>query len=150
MAVYDEIQEITTDGFQVVSGDLFRSVLRSNLPTLTFWPNSISFSKASLVALNACERIRIEINTQTRCLLIIPVTERDKDNVRWLKRSKEPCAKKIECIAFTSKLYDTWGWKKDLAYRSVGRIVSSDKKIMLLYDFTVPETWQFRDKTKEV
>ena len=149
MNTYDDIREITMEGFQVVSGDLFRKNMRSNLPTVTFWPNSISFSKASLVALNACERIRIEINSQKRCMLIVPVTEKDKDNVRWLKRGKEPSAKKIECIAFTSQLYESWGWKKELAYRAVGQIVTADRKIMLLYDFSSPETWQFKDKTKE-
>ena len=76
-------------------------------------------------------------------------TERDKDNVHWLKRGKEPSARKMECTTFTSQLYNTWGWRKDLAYRSVGRIVSSDKKIMLLYDFVDPETWQFKDKSRE-
>lgn len=149
MTSFDEIQEIDTDGFQVVSGDLFRRAYRTNLPAVTFWPNSISFSKASIVALNACERVRIEVNIQKRCLLIVPVTEKDKDNVRWLKHGKEPSAKKMECLGFTSHLYDSWGWKKDLAYRTVGRIVTMERKVMLLFDFTSPETWQFKDKSKE-
>lgn len=148
MPINDEIQEISKEGFQVVSGGMFRRVIRLGQPTATIWPNSISFSKASLQALNTCERIRIEVNPAKHCILIVPVTEKDKDNVRWLKTGKDPSARKIECTAFTSQLYESWGWKKDLAYRVVGRIVTAEKKVMLLFDFTVPESWKFRDKGK--
>lgn len=148
MAVNDEIQEISKEGFQVVSGEMFRRVLRLGQPTTTIWPNSISFSKASLQALNMCERIRIEVNSEKRCILIVPVTEKDKDNVRWLKPGKEPSARKIECVAFTSQLYKSWDWKKDLAYRATGRIVTAEKKVLLLFDFSTPESWKFKEKEK--
>lgn len=148
MAFNDEIQEISKEGFQVVSGDMFRRILRMGQPTSTIWPNSITFSKASLQALNMCERIRIEVNPEKRCILIAPVTEKDKDNVRWLKSGKEQTARKIECTAFTSQLYDSWGWKKELAYRATGRIVTAEKKVMLLFDFSLPESWKFKEKAK--
>ena len=148
MAATDEIQEISREGFQVVSGDLFRRAFRLSAPTATIWPNSLSFSKAALQALNMCERIRIEVNSAKRCILIVPVTEKDKDNVRWLKTGKEPQARKIECLAFTSQLYDTWNWKKELAYRATGRVVTADKKVMLLFDFSQAESWKFKEKAK--
>ena len=148
MAVSDEIQEISKEGFQVVSGEAFRRVLRVGQPTATLWPNSISFSKAALQALNLCERIRVEVNLAKRCILIVPVTEKDKDNVHWIKTRKEPAARKIECAAFTSQLYDSWGWKKDLAYRVAGQIVTAEKKVMLLFDFSKPESWKLKDKAK--
>ena len=148
MAASSEIQEISKEGFQVVSGELFQRVPRMGQPMATLWPNSISFSKAALQALNMCERIRVEVNPTKRCILIVPVTEKDKDNVRWLKTRKEPAARKIECTAFTSQLYDSWGWKKDLAYRVSGRIVTAEKKVMLLFDFSMPESWKFKVKAK--
>ena len=148
MTASDEIQEISKEGFQVVSGELLRRSLHMGRPTATLWPNSISFSRAALQALNMCERIRIEVNLAKRCILIVPVTEKDKDNVCWIKTRKEPAAKKIECTAFTSQLYDSWGWKKDLAYKVTGRIVTAEKKVMLLFDFSMPESWKFKDKAK--
>ena len=148
MAVNDEIQEISKEGFQVVNGELFRRGPRMGQPTSTIWPNGISFSKASLQALNLCERIRVEVNLAKHCILIVPVTEKDRDNVRWLKSRKEPAARKIECTAFTSQLYDSWGWKNDLAYKAVGRVVTVEKKVMLLFDFSMPESWKFKVKTK--
>ena len=144
----DTIQEISREGFQVVSGDMFRRALRVSAPTVTLWPNRISFSKAALVALNNCERVRFEVNASKRCMLVVPVTEKDKDNVRWTKNSKEPAVRMIECLAFTSQLYESWHWKNELAYRTTGRIVSADKKVMLLFDFNDAESWKYKDKEK--
>ena len=146
MSTIEEIREVSMDGFQVVSGDMFRSITRLNLPAITLWYNSISFSKASVVMLNNCERVRIEVNPKTRCILLIPVTSKDKDAVRWAKTGKEVQPRKIECLAFTSQLFDGWGWDRKRVYRTTGRIVSSDKKIMLLFDFSNPESWLMKEK----
>lgn len=142
----DVITEISKDGFQVVSGEMFRRSLRLNAPAITLWYNSISFSKASLSALNNCERVRIEVNPKTRCILLIPVNVRDKDAVRWAKAMKEPQPRKIECLGFTSQLYESWGWTEKNVYRATGRLVSCDKKVMLLFDFSDPETWPMKEK----
>lgn len=137
----DEIQEISLEGFQVVSGDVFTSRQRNNEPTATLNSNSISFSKAALLAVNNCERIRIEVNSQKKAILIVPVTIKDRDNVRWIKSQKEPAPRKIECVAFASKLYRIWNWNQEESYRATGRVVKADKKVMLLFDFTNPEKW---------
>jgi len=144
----EAIQEISRDGFQVVSGEMFRRAFRISAPTATIWPNRISFSKAALVALNNCERVRFEVNAAKRCMLVVPVTEKDKDNVRWTKNTKDPAVRMIECLAFTSQLYESWNWKNELAYRATGRIVSSDKKVMLLFDFSDAESWKYKEKEK--
>ena len=104
----DEIQEIMLEGFQVVSGELFTGSFTLSDPRATLWNNSISFNKAALSALNGCERVRIEINPNTKGMLLIPVTKKDKDNVHWVKGVKTPTPRKIECKRFTSQLYKTW------------------------------------------
>ena len=101
-----ELQEINMDGFQVVSAELFAHPARYNVPTLTLWHNSLSCNKAAVVALNSCERIRIEVNTARKCILIVPVTAKDKDEIRWSKNQQDPVAKKIECVRFTSTLFE--------------------------------------------
>lgn len=144
----DVIPEISHEGFQVVSGEMFKHMQRISQPSATLWCNSISFSKASVQALNNCERIRIEVNPSTKCLLIVPVTIKDKDNIRWVKNIKDPQARKIECKAFTAQLFETWGWKPNYVYRTTGRIVSVDKKVMLLFDFSEPESWLWKERSK--
>ena len=144
----EELQTVSMEGFQVVRGEMFRRLTRLTEPSITFWYNSISFSKASLTALNLCERVRIEVNPKTRCILLIPVTCSDKDAIRWAKLGNEPQPRKIDCVAFTSQLYETWNWDRNSVYRAVGRLVTADRKLMLLFDFSNPEHWLFKDKAK--
>lgn len=101
-----------------------------------------------MTALNNCERVRIEINVEKRMILLVPVTAKDKDNVRWLKAGKEPQARRIDCSAFTTLLYKNWGWDKENVYRASGRVVTSEKKVMLLFEFEDTETWKFGGTAK--
>lgn len=144
-----DFKEIDLDGFQVVSADMFSRQLRPTDPTCTIWYNSISFNKVAISSLNNCERIRIEINPQRRGVLIVPVTEKDKDSIRWSKNIKEPVARRIECGGFTSQLFKMWEWDPERVYRATGRLVLADQKVMLLYDFSKPEHWKYRAKMKD-
>lgn len=144
----DEIQEIMLEGFQVVSGELFTGSFTLSDPRATLWNNSISFNKAALSALNGCERVRIEINPNTKGMLLIPVTKKDKDNVHWVKGVKTPTPRKIECKRFTSQLYKTWDFDPDYVYRTIGRIVTAESKVMLFFDFNKAESWKLSDKAR--
>ena len=149
MALLGEAQEISMDGFQVVSASMFSNCYqRHDLPTITMWNSHISFSKAAVNALNNCDRVRIEVNSEKRGVLLIPVTSKDKDGIRWMKAGKEPQGRRLECRPFMEMLYRNWGWNKKNVYRSHGRIVVCDQKIMLFFDFSSPDNWEFRTKTK--
>lgn len=143
-----DIPEISTEGFQVVGGEMFNHITRKSEPSCSINFNSISFNKMSVSALNSCERVRIEINPKTKCILIVPVTVKDKDGIRWTKNIKEPIGKKIECKPFTSQLYEMWKWDMEYGYRAIGKIVSADKKVMMLYDFSEPEMWKCKQQVK--
>ena len=140
------IPEISLDGFQTVSGDLFLNPCYKGYPTCTLWYSSICFNKEALRSLNNCERIRIEVNCDQKCILIIPVTSGDKDGVRWSKRTDDPVTRKMECRQFTSMLYEKWNWAADQVFKAKGRIVSSDGKVMLLFDFSNAENWIYTKK----
>ncbi len=136
------VPEISLDGFQVVSGSMFKRTARVHVPSITIWANCISFSKATIVALNNCDCIRIEVNPVTRRMLLVPVGEQDKDAIYWTKNGKNGQSKRIECIAFTSQLFEQWGWNIDSVYRGQGRLVTVEQRVMLLFDFSSPESWR--------
>ena len=138
------IKEISLDGFQVVSGQMFCHLPRMSEPTLTITPKGLSFNKAVIEALNCCEHIRIEVNDRKRGILIVPVTAKDRDGIRWLKSGKRVQGKSVDCTRFVNHLYGIWGWESDARFRSTGKLVSSEGKVMLLFDFTQPETWAGR------
>ena len=140
------IPEISMEGFQVVSGDLFSNYGHTKAPTCSLWPTSIGFGQVAINTLNGCERIRIEINPSTKCLLAIPVTDKDKDFVRWTSGGKEPKARKIDCKYFTAELYKKWGLNPSMNYRASGVLVSFNQQVMLMFDFNKAESWYPKDK----
>ena len=139
----DYIPEINLDGFQVVRGDMFHVTHHRQAITLSIWNDEISFSKAAIDALHGCERVRIEINPSNRNILIIPVTEQDKDNVRWAKRGPDDIKpRKINCNRFTTLLYKTWDWNLEMAYKAEGKVVTYNQKVLLLFDFNTADHWK--------
>lgn len=148
MAKISAIPEISIEGFQVVRGEMFVHQPKKSDPTCTLWKNSISFNKMAIQILNNCERIRIEVNSKTKGLLVVPVTIQDKDGIRWLKGKQDISARKIECRAFTSQLFETWEFDFEQVYRATGKLVTADKKVMLLFDFKEAESWTFKAKNK--
>ena len=133
------INEISLDGFQVVRGMYFSRMLE---PSFTIWYSSVSFNLATFSALNNCESVSIMVNNNTRCVIIKPVPSKDRDAVSWQKPSENQTYKKLECSKFTHQLFDLWEWDKELHYRTNGRLVTVDKKLILLFDFTKPELWR--------
>ena len=144
----NEVNEISLEGFKVVSGDFFVVSTRIQAPTLTIWENSIGFSKQDLTMLNSCENILIKINGADRKILVIPTTSKDKDGVRWVKKLTPLEARKINCPKLTEHLFKTWAWDTDYIYRSTGHLVTSGNKVMLLFDFASPERWKKRGLKK--
>ena len=114
----------------------------SAVSTCTIWPTRISFSKQALITLNNCEFVRIEINPNNKCLLVIPVTSKDKDSIRWIKGQKSFTVRNMESKNFGDLLYSTWGLNPECNYRTTGKLVSSKGKVMLLFNFSDAEMWK--------
>ncbi len=145
----EAVNEISMEGFQIVSSDFFSYATRSNSPTMTVWDGSIGFSKQDVLLLNSCENIMIQINAKERKALVIPTKSSDKDAIKWVKRLDPIEARKINCPKLTDKLFEMWNWDKDYVYRTNGRLVTSGSKVMLLFDFASPEQWK-RPEAKNV
>ena len=138
----EAVPEISMEGFRVVSGDYFSNPTRPQVPIFTVWDRCIGFSKQDIAMLNNCENIIIQINAEERKVLISPALSNDKDAVRWAKKDSKIEARKINCPRLSEKLYEMWGWDKQYIYRSVGKLVTSGNKVMLLFDFSEPEKWK--------
>ena len=146
---FGDVLQISLEGFQTVSSELFRRPPQTAALTMTLWRNSIGFSKAAIIALNCCERIRIHVHPKTKCILISPSTASDKDSIRWLRSNKVPASKKMECAAFARSLFELWGLDSDQVYKTAGRIVTVENKVMLCFDFSAAVCWKFEGRTKE-
>ncbi len=136
------IEEMSLEGFQVVRADMFLHLPRKGEATCTVWPTKISFNKLALAALNFCEFVRIEINPLKKCMLIIPVTSKDKDGIRWVKGQRSFTVRNMESKQFGDQLYSSWGLDPEFNYRATGKLVSSNGKVMLLFNFSDAEIWK--------
>ena len=142
MAQINPIEEVSLEGFQIVASDMFVHLPRKSDATCTIWPTKLSFSKLVLSGLNNCEYVRIEVNPKTKCLVVMPVTSSDKNCIRWIKGHKEFMIRNMESKRFGELIYNTWGLDPDYNYRAVGRLVTVNKKVMMLFDFNDAELWK--------
>ena len=138
----EQYNEISMDGFKVVSSDFFCTVSRVSAPTITVWDGSIGFLKQDLLLLNSCENVLMQINAENKKILVVPTSSKDKDAIKWVKKTNPLEAKKFSCPKLTDNLYDAWNWDKDYIYRATGRLVTVQNKVMLYFDFSEPEKWK--------
>lgn len=142
MAQISPIEEVSLDGFQIVSSDMFIHLPRKGEPTCSIWPTKLSFNKMVLSSLNNCEYVRIEVNPKTKRLVVIPVTSSDKNCIRWIMGGKELFMRKMESKRFGKMIYNTWDLDPDYNYRAIGRLVTVNKKVMMMFDFNDAEVWK--------
>ena len=142
MAQINPIEEVSLDGFQIVASDMFVHLPRKSDATCTIWPTKLSFSKLALSSLNNCEYVRIEVNPRTKCLIVLPVSSGDKNSIRWVKGTKEFSVRNMESRRFGEQVYKSWGFDTDYNYRAVGRLVTANQKVMMLFDFNDAESWK--------
>lgn len=142
MAQISPIEEVSLEGFQIVASDMFVHLPRKSDATCTIWPTKLSFSKLVLSSLNNCEYVRIEVNPRTKCLIVLPVSSGDKNSIRWVKGTKELSVRNMESRRFGEQVYKSWGLDMDYNYRAVGRLVTANQKVMMLFDFNDAELWK--------
>ncbi|GHU77219.1 hypothetical protein AGMMS49992_24470 [Clostridia bacterium] len=130
------IGDVNLDGFQVVRGNYFNRQIE---PYMSFKETGISFNVSAYKALNCVSTVQIMVNQVNRKILVRPISSDDTDSIAWLKNPDNPDSRPIECSAFTRPLYEMWKWKQKTRYRAYGKLVQSDKKLMLLFDFSSPE-----------
>ena len=138
------IEEIDLSGFEIVNKTMFMPPPRRYEATCTLGPSNIGFSKQCAKDLNECDHIRMDVNYNNRKLVISPTTANNPNGIPWVNRKRDGTYDmcKMESVRFFSALYKTWQLDVDLRYRSAGRIVAANGKIMLLFDFNTAESWQ--------
>lgn len=135
-----EIKSISLDGFQLVNCKYFSRVSE---PIMTLFQSAIAFNAASKEALNRCESIEILINEKSKSIIVRPaVNSKATEIIKWKRGSGKAQYCRIECSAFAKKIYGLWNLDKQYSYKTIGRLVQCDKKVMLLFDFSNREVWQ--------
>lgn len=140
------LQEVELQGFQLVKSQYFA---RQVDPSMTLWETAVSFGTASFDALDKCEFINMYVDYDKRKILIKPTTSKDRDAIKWIKNMEKPVSARLECSLFARQVFESWKYDKKYRYRAYGKLVQSDKKVMLLFDFANAEVWKGSKMVRE-
>ena len=131
---------IDIKGFQVISAKCF-TTMKYTEPKLSLWTTHIGFNPPAYDALNCCDSVQVMLNLPGRSILIKPVPSSDENALSWMPQNGKKFNKKVPCKQLTEMLYREWGLDPEYRYKSTGKLVTADKKVMLLFDFSDPEKW---------
>lgn len=140
------VGDISLEGYQVVRGQYFSRLIE---PNMTIWNRSIQFNVPAYTALTNCESIQLLVHPTERKIVVKPVLSKDPEAINWIKDPSKPKTTKLECSMFTKQLFDQWEWDTTCRYRTNGKLVKFDRKLMLLFDFYRPEIWKGMKMVKE-
>ena len=140
------LEEVGLQGFQLVKSQYFA---RQVDPVMTLWETAVSFGTAAYAALDKCEFVNVYVDYDKRKILIKPTTSKDPDAIKWIKNMDKPASVRLECTLFARHVFEAWKYDKSFRYRTYGKLVQSDKKVMLLFDFTSPEVWKGQKMVRE-
>lgn len=147
MEFENEIKCISLEGFQLVKNKFFS---RSSEPVMSLFPSAISFNVASHEALNRCESVEILVNEEKHSILVKPaVSGKESEAIKWRKNTTKPQYSRVECSLFAKKIYAAWGLDEKYSYKTMGKLVQCDKKVMLLFNFSEKEAWEGSKLVKE-
>ena len=140
------ISDINMEGFQLVRGQYFS---RQADPIMTLWKSAVGFNKPAYSALNNCEAVQFFVHPTERKMIIKPSPSKEPDSVNWSKDALQAKTHRLECSYFARRLFLQWGLDDKLRYRTHGKLVRSNRSVMLLFDFTDPEIWDGTKMVKE-
>lgn len=146
MAFDIDIKTVSLEGFQVVQRKYFSRQIE---PAMTIWETAVAFNTASHDVLNNCETIEIYVNEKAKSIAIMPVPSKDKEAVQWTRGGKKTKYNRIECTMFARQLFKSWKLDPQYHYRTPGKLVQCDKKLMILFDFSQHEVWSGSRLVKE-
>lgn len=127
------IEDISLKGFIVVKHEFFR---QERTPAMAIFRRRITFGKECHLALGKCQSVQMMVNYDSRQIIVRPISSSEEDTLVWYKEDlKNPFVGDFACPLLTSKLFREWGFDQRYRYKTKGRIVKSDRKLMLIFDF---------------
>ncbi len=140
------MSDVNMEGFQLIRGQYFS---RQADPVMTLWKSAVGFNAPSYTALNNCEAVQFFVHPTERKIIIKPSPSKEPDSVNWTKDALQAKTNRLECTMFTRRLFRQWNLDENLRYRTNGKLVRSNRSVMLLFDFTEPEVWDGTKMVKE-
>ena len=133
------IEDISLKGFIVVKHEFFK---QERTPAMTVFRRKVSFGKECQLALGKCQSVQMMINFDSRQIIVRPMSSSEEDTIVWYKEDlKNPFVGDFACTPLMARVFREWGLDPRYRYKTKGRIVKSDRKLMLMFDFNEADTY---------
>ncbi|MCF0238806.1 MAG: hypothetical protein HUK24_09410 [Sphaerochaetaceae bacterium] len=126
------LDEINLEDFKIVPSDAF---LIPKRPSMTIYHDSFAFSKESHDALFNCDYVQFYVDMHNKKFAIKTSTSGESDSIFWNRNTKNTSSERFKCIGLLNQIYKEWKLDSRNRYRMEGKLVKSDHKVMLLFDF---------------
>ena len=123
---------------------------RSELPTVTFNNEKITFNCFYTRKLSKIEYVQLLLHPIERKIAIRPCGERDIFRIPWHRNSKHSLTMKtITCPHFCNALFQIMNWEPDYEYKVLGTLIEREDKQMLVFNLNsaVPSATISEEKT---
>lgn len=110
-----------------------------NKPAVSIRYGKLTFNMACIRLFEGVKHILIPINSTKKRLLVVCCREEEGDSVEWarLQRKDQKWVNKdISSIEVCEKLYNLMGWDKRCRYKVLGRIVNSERGLILRFELS--------------
>jgi len=121
-----------------------------NKPAVSIKYGKFQFNMACIRLFEGVKFILTPINSEKKRLLVVCCNEEESDSVEWARQQRKDnkwVSKEIGSIEVCDKLYNLMGWDKRCRYKVLGRIVNSERGLILRFDLT--EAIMFSGKPEE-
>ena len=123
-------------GYQVVRREYFS---HSTEPTITFTDSHFLVNMVCLKSFPDIEYIQLLINPSEKKMIIRLCKEVKKDAFRWCTNKQKRKPLQIRSRVFMGKLFDLMDWDSKYRYLCVGKLISSSKEQVFIFDLTTPK-----------
>lgn len=110
-----------------------------NKPAVSIKYGKIAFNMACIRLFEGVKHILTPINSDKKRLLVVCCNEEESDSVEWARQQQKDqkwVNKEISSIEVCEKLYNLMGWDKRCRYKVLGRIVNSERGLILRFELS--------------
>jgi len=110
-----------------------------NKPAVSIKYGKITFNMACIRLFEGIKHILTPINSTKKRLLVVCCREEESDSVEWARQQQKDqkwVNKEISSIEVCEKLYNLMGWDKRCRYKVLGRVVNSERGLILRFELS--------------
>lgn len=120
------------EGYEVPPRTQFSMLKKA---AVTFKYKEMLFNTAAVRLFEGTRFILPIVNKNKKRLAVIMCSEEESSSVEWARLKKDVWVnKKITSLEFVENIYSMMGWDRNCRYKILGRIVTSNRGLILVFD----------------